>query len=145
MGAFLVVSTLAASGCGRSGGAGPELSGPEALARLPKEVTSQLPQDVVLCLDESGHDGAYRLWVLRRPDGSRLRFAPKPKGMESHEMPASALRSLLVSRLPSLDLGGPADPQCRLTHWRLADGAEVQIRELVTADGWFASVERVAL
>jgi hypothetical protein len=141
----LIGWALAVAGCGRSGSTSLELVGPDALARLPKEVASLLPEDVVLRLDETGHDGDYQLWILSRPDGSRLHFTPKVKGLESHEMPPSALRSLIVSRLPSLDLGGPSDTHCRLTHWRLPDGAEIQIRELVTQKGWFASVERVAL
>ncbi|WP_165245614.1 hypothetical protein [Paludisphaera soli] len=141
----LVAWTLLAPGCWGSGAASLELVGPEALARLPRAVASQLPDDVVLCLDETGHDGDYRLWILRRPEGSRLQLSPKLKGLESHEMPASALRSLLVFRMPTLDLGGPSDSHCRLSHWRLPDGAEIQIREIVTEKGWFASVERVAL
>ena len=56
-----------------------------------------------------------------------------------------AENQILRSRLPSLAPGAPTEPRCRFTHWRLADGAEVQVREVVTDRGWFASVERVAM
>jgi hypothetical protein len=29
----------------------------------------------------------------------------------------------------------------RFTHWTLAGGSEIQIREIVTDRGWFASIE----
>jgi len=122
-----------------------ELTGPEALKRLPPEVAALIPDDSVLRLDQDRADGAYRIWILQRPGGTRLEFSPKPRGMDQHRMPPSALESILQARLPSLERGRPLESHCWFTHWRLADGAEIQIRELVTEQGWFASVERVAM
>ncbi|WP_337174646.1 hypothetical protein [Paludisphaera sp.] len=141
---------LAAGGCGEGGGF-VERSGAEALRRLPPEVADLVPEDAVLCLDEARADGDYRIWILRRPGGTWLDLPaerPRAKGapqVESHDMPPSALLGVLRSRTPGLDPGEPAEPRCRFSHWKLPDGAEVQVRELVTDRGWFASVERVAL
>jgi hypothetical protein len=136
---------LASLGCGQRGGVALELRGPEALARLPREAAELIPEDSILCLDEARRDGAYRLWILRRPGGAWLSFAEKAKRAEQHRMPSSALEAVLRTRLPSLESGRPLEPHCRFTHWKLADGAEIQVRELITERGWFASVERVAM
>ena len=142
---LVLAMTVAPCGCSKRDGAIRDLTGPEALERLPREVAELVPADSVLRLDEDRPDGAYRLWILQRPGGSRLEFKPKPWGMDQHQMPPSALETILQSRLPSLERGRPLEPHCWFTHWRLADGAEIQIRELITEQGWFASVERVAL
>jgi hypothetical protein len=140
-----------AFGCGDAGGRFEEMSGPEALRRLPAQVAELTPPDVVLCLDDARPDGSYRIWILRHAGGSWLKIptgssrdksASRP---DSHDMPPSALLGVLRSRLPDLDPGEPAERRCRFTHWRLPDGAEVQLRELLTDRGWFASVERVAM
>lgn len=128
-------------GCG---GQNPELTGEEARKRLPEEVARLVPDDAILCHDEEGHEGTYRLWILRAPGGKRIEF-PKRKGLEHHEMPVSALETILRSKLPSLGRGQPVDRHCRYTHWRARDGHEIQIREIVTDQGWFASVERVRM
>lgn len=60
-------------------------------------------------------------------------------------MPPSAQEGLFRSRLPGIDRGKPAEPRCHCTHWTAADGAAIQVRELVTDQGWFASVERVRM
>lgn len=142
---LVLAMMMAPCGCSERDGAIRDLTGPEALARLPKEVAALVPADSILRLDEDRPDDAYRLWILHRPGGSPLAFEPKPRGMDQHQMPPSALEAILQTRLPSLERGRPLEPHCRFTHWRLADGAEIQIRELVTEQGWFASVERVAL
>jgi hypothetical protein len=140
---------LAVAGCGASGRSSLELGSPEARSRLPEDVAALIPEDVVLCLDEAHTDNAYRIWILRRPGGTWLELpARRGRGkdkVESHNMPPSALLGVLRSRLPVLDAGKPTEPRCRYTHWRLPDGAEVQVRELITDRGWFASVERVAM
>lgn len=136
---------MAACGCSERDGAIRDLTGLEALERLPEEVAALVPEDAILRLDEDRADGAYRIWILQRPGGTWLEFKPKPRGMDRHQMPSSALESILQSRLPSLERGRPLEPHCRFTHWRLADGAEIQIRELITEQGWFASVERLAM
>ncbi len=146
--AVVVWALISAIGCGRGGF--PEATGPEALARLPGQVAELVPEDAVLCLDDARSDGSHRIWILRRPGGTWLTFptaGPRGKSAiqtETHETPATALTGVLRTRLPSLDPGGPIGGRCRFTHWRLPDGAEVQVRELVTDRGWFASVERVA-
>ncbi|MFO0907142.1 MAG: hypothetical protein U0794_02060 [Isosphaeraceae bacterium] len=129
-------------GCG--GSRSLELTGDEVRKRLPEEVSSLVPADAILCHDEEGQHGAYRLWILRKPAGSRIEY-PKRRGLEHHAMPTTALESLLRSRLPSLDSGTPVDRHCHYTHWRATDGSEIQVREIVTDQGWFASVERVRM
>lgn len=147
----LILALASAIGCGRAGDDFEELTGPEALRRLPGQVAELAPADAVLCLDDGRPDGSYRIWILRRPGGTwldlpRARLGGKAAGgPDSHDMPATALLGVLRSRLPSLAPGAPTEPRCRFTHWRLADGAEVQVREVVTDRGWFASVERVAM
>ena len=141
---------FAAAGCGPGGADSLELSGPEARRRLPAEVADLVAEDVILCLDDTRSDGAYRLWILRRPGGTWMRTpeAPKSRGRgkpEMHDMPASAIESLIRSRLPSMMTGKPERPRCRFTHWKSSDGAELQVREFITDQGWFASVERVAM
>lgn len=149
--AALAWALAAAIGCGRPGAGSLELAGPEVRRRLPAEVAPLVPEDAVLCLDDARPDGSYRIWILRRPGGTWLEIpAERPRGKgatrtESHDLPPSALLGVLRSRLPALAPGKPAEPRCRFTHWRLPDGAEVQIREIVAEGGWFASVERVAM
>ena len=76
----------------------------------------------------------------------RTPAAPRGRGKpEMHDMPASAIESLIRSRLPSMMTGRPERPRCRFTHWKSSDGAELQVREFITDQGWFASVERVAM
>ncbi len=148
--AALAWAFVAAAGCGRATGGFEELTGPEARRRLPAPVAELVPEDAVLCLDDARADGSYRIWLLRRPGGTWL-DVPKagPRGKaesrpDSHDMPPSALLGVLRSRLPGLDPGEP-EGRCRFTHWRLPGGAEVQVREIVSDRGWFASVERVAM
>lgn len=113
-------------------------------ARLPQSIRGLVPEATVLCFEEQGEGGSYSLFLLRNPGGDWLP-APKkkPAGWEQHRMPATALEGLIATKLPSLTTGKPKEPRCLLTHWRDADGAEIQVRELVTEQGWFASVERV--
>lgn len=144
-GMALLTFALMASGCSPRTAASLELVGRDVRSRVPEQLAALLPDDVVLCLDEERQDGAYRLWILRSPSGERLRFPAALRDLESHQRPTSALTNLLVARLPSLSLGSPSDSHCRFTHWRLPDGAEIQVRELVLEAGWFASVERVAM
>jgi len=143
----IVVAAMAMASCGcrERGDAAPELTGPEALARLPTEAVELIPEDSILCLDETRQGGNYRIWILRRPCGGWLAFPEKSKRIEQHRMPSTALEAVLRSRLPSLESGRSREPHCRFTHWRLTDGAELQVRELITERGWFASVERVAM
>ncbi len=149
--AVLLLPAALAGGCGRPESCGIllELTGDELRRRLPEEVAGAVAEGAVLCLDEPRSDGAYHLWILRHPGGTWLSFPPRRPGRrhphETHEMPPSALESILRSRLPSLTTGNLREPRCRLTHWRSADGAEIQVRELITDQGWFASVERVAM
>lgn len=150
--AILACWALASAlGCGGAGGAFEEISGPGALRRLPAQVAELAPPDVVLCLDDARPDGSHRIWILRHPGASWLDIptgSPRGKSAirpESHDMPPSAVLGVLRSRMPGLDPGEPAERRCRLTHWRLPDGAEIQVREILTDRGWFASVERVAM
>jgi hypothetical protein len=125
-----------------------ELSGPEARRRLPAEVADLVAEDVTLCLDEARSDGTYHLWILRHSGETWMRAPKLPRGRgraETHDMPASAIESLIRSRFPSMSMGRPEQPRCRFTHWKSSDGAELQVRELITDQGWFASVERVAM
>jgi hypothetical protein len=134
-----------ASGC--EGARSLELTGEEARRRLPAELAAIVPADAILCHDEQGHGGDYHLWIVRQPGGTWLEF-PKRKGLDHHTMPTSALASILKSKLPSLDPGSPAEPRCRFTHWCADDndvGAEFQVREIITDQGWFASLERVRM
>ncbi|OJW19929.1 MAG: hypothetical protein BGO49_10390 [Planctomycetales bacterium 71-10] len=147
----LAWALASALGCGRAGGYVGEQTGPEARRRLPAEVAELIPEDAVLCLDDARPDGSYRIWILRRPGGTWL-DVPKarPGGKaatqaDSHDMPATALLGVLRSRIPGLDPGEPKEPRCRFTHWKSSDGVEIQVRELITDHGWFASVERVAM
>lgn len=147
----LAWALAASAGCGPAAGGFEESTGPDALRRLPGQVAELVPADAVLCLDDARPDGSYRIWILRNPDGDWL-DVPKsgPRGRpaarpDSHDMPPTALLGLLRSRLPGLDPGEPSGRRCRFTHWRLPDGAEVQVREIVSDRGWFASVERVAM
>ncbi len=137
-----------AAGCGNGGGESLELSGAEARRRLPAEVAELIAEDTILCLDETRSDGAYQLWLVRRPEGTWMRTPQASRGREkpeTHDMPATAIESIFRSRLPSTSVGKPDPPRCRFTHWKASDGAELQVRELITDQGWFASVERVAL
>jgi len=79
---------------------------------------------------------------MRTPEATKGRGHEKP---EKHEMPASAIESIIRSKLRSMSIGRPEQPRCRYTLWRSSDGAELQVRELITDQGWFASVERVAM
>lgn len=141
----LVVALIAADvGC-RPGPQGAAVGGEAALEGLPGEVAALMPLGAVLCLDETARNGAYRLWIFRGPGTRKLDLPQKPRAIESHDRPASALKNLLTARLPNLVLGDPAEPKCRFSHWKLADGAEIQIRELIAGGEWFASVERISL
>jgi len=141
---LVIVLIAAVAGC-RPGPLGPAVGGDVALEGLPGEVAALMPEGAVLCLDETARDGAYRLWIIRGPGARRIDLPRKPRGIESHDRPASALRNLLTARLPNLVIGDPAEPRCRFTHWKLAEGAEIQIREWIAGGEWFASVERIAL
>ncbi|AMV39253.1 hypothetical protein [Planctomyces sp. SH-PL62] len=141
----LVAFALMLSGCSPRTAASLELVGRDVRSRVPEQLAALLPDDVVLCLDEERQDGEYRLWILRGPGRERLRFPASLRGLESHRRPTSALTNLLAARLPSLTARSPSESHCRFTHWRLPDGAEIQIREVVLEAEWFASVERVAM
>ncbi|WP_435020139.1 hypothetical protein TA3x_001667 [Tundrisphaera sp. TA3] len=142
----LLILLAAASGCGGGlGVASLELSGPEARGRLPESVAGLIPEGAILCLDEERHDGALHQWILRDPAGTWLAFPAGKGGPERHDMPPSALETILASRLPGLDRGTPREKRCRYTHWTAPDGAEIQVREILTDRGWFASVERVRM
>lgn len=135
---------LAGSFAGCGGPRSLELVGGELSQRLPAEVMKVIPADAVLCLDEDDQEGAYHIWILRKPGGTWIEF-PKRKRIdfEHHSMPPTALETILESKLPSLNRGQPLERRCRYTHWRGEDGDEFQVRELVTDQGWFGSVERV--
>jgi hypothetical protein len=141
----LVALPLLLAGCpGGNGGRSLELTGGEARGRLPEAVVDLVPADAILCHDEEGQEGAYHLWILRRPGGTWLEIPDRERpGFESHDMPPSALEVILQSKLPSLDRGRPLERRCRYTHWHDRDGAEILIREIITDQGWFAGVERV--
>ncbi len=101
-----------------------------------------LPPDAVLCLDETAEGETYRLWIIRKPGGTWLHFPPKLPGFEQHDMPPATLESVLTTKLPSLERGRPIERRCRYTHWHGEGGTEFQTREIVTDQGWFASVEQ---
>lgn len=132
------------TGCAPSGGTLLDLKGADAKERLPAEIASLLGGDVVLCLDEQKADGAYHLWLLRRPGGEWLDYKGLKPRPERHEMPAPAVESLFASRLPALPRGKADPARCRHAHWRGRDGADLHVKEIVTDLGWFASVERLA-
>ncbi|MDX2037646.1 MAG: hypothetical protein SFX72_13420 [Isosphaeraceae bacterium] len=135
----------AAGGCGFAS-AQPELVGPAALERLPESVRGLVPSDSILAHEEEGRDGGYRLWILRKPGGSRIEFPRRDRkhtDYEHHDLPASALLGLIQAKAPQLERGTPVDPKCRFTHWTATDRAEIQMRELITDRGWFASIERL--
>lgn len=44
------------------------------------------------------------------------------------------------AKAPAVRLGAPRQPRGRFTHWRLGE-AEIQVREVITENGWFASLE----
>ena len=137
-----LVLALAGHLAGCDGPRSLELTGEEIRRRLPGEVVELLPTGSILCHDEEAQGGAYHLWILRKPGGTWLAF-PGRKRVEHHSMPTSALETILRSKLPSLDRGQPVERRCRYTHWPAKDGAEIQVREIITDQGWFASVERV--
>lgn len=139
-----VVLIAAVVGC-RPGPQGGAVSGEAALEGLPGEVASLVPEGAVLCLDEASRNGAYRLWIFRGPGSRKIDLPRQPRGIESHDRPASALKNLVKTHLPNFVIGDPAEPKCRFTHWKLADGAEIQIRELIAGGEWLASVERISL
>lgn len=137
-----LVLTLATCIAGCGGPRSLELSGAEMRRRLPEEVGAIVPAGAILCLDEEGQDGAYRVWILRKPGGELITFPGRSK-VETHWMPTSAIETVLQARLPTLRRGAPAQRHCRYAHWRSRDGAEVQVREILTDQGWLATVERV--
>lgn len=140
------VLALAAVGCSPDGGGTSlELTGPEALGRLPEGVLELIPADAILCHDEEMQNGDLHLWIVRKPGGTWLTFPAKTKGLDHHDMPPSALLSILGDRLPALKAGEPSERRCRFTHWPTAEREEIQVREIVTDHGWFASVERVRM
>lgn len=141
---LLFLALLDIPGCGEASPAGRDdaLSGKEAIARLPEEIASLLPSGLILCHEEERSDGDYRLWIVRSPDARLLEFPQRNRrGLEHHELPPTALESILRRR-PTLDFGRPQG-RCRFTHLPANDGGEIQIRELLTDQGWFASVEKV--
>lgn len=130
------------AGCG--GSRNLELTGEKARHRLPRDVFGIIPEDAILRHEEEGEEGGYHLWILHKPGGKWITF-PKRKGLEHHTMPTSALEAILQSKLPSLERGEPVERRCLYTHWTAGDGAEIQLREIITDQGWFASVERMRL
>lgn len=138
--AALLVTLLMLAGC--TGPRGVEWDGDEARRRLPREVAAIVPPAAVLCHDEVREEEGYHLWILRQPAGAWLAFPPL-KGFEQHAMPASAIEAVLRAKVPHLPRGHSPDRRCRYSHWRADDGAEVQVREVITDQGWFATVERV--
>ena len=133
-----------AVGCGTPAPTAIDIRGAEMIGRLPASVRDQVPPRSVLRFEERGEGGAYSLQILHESGGERLATPKKkPTGWEQHRMPATALEGLLATKLPSFPLGQTRESRCLLTHWRDPDGAEIQVREIVTDQGWFASVERV--
>lgn len=137
---LIATAILLAAGC--SDPKSLELVGDELRRRIPEELTRVLPPDAVLCLDETAGGEKYRLWILRRPGGTWLHFPKKLPGFEQHNMPPATLESVLTTKLPSLTRGRPIERRCRYTHWHGGGGTEFQTREIITDQGWFASVEQ---
>ena len=134
------------SGCsGGPGQASLERTGPESRDDLPGSVKAILPGSAILCLEETTQEGAIRRWILRDPAGTWLGAPGSPIRPERHDMPPSALESILATRLPAMDRGILRERKCRYTHWKEADGSEVQVREIVSDRGWFACVEQVRI
>jgi hypothetical protein len=133
-----VLLACAVAGCGAEEtrrGAG------DLRAALPVELAERLPPGLEVCFDEaSDHPAAYRLWLVRAP-GHQWLEPPRTLGAgHPHELPERILRGMFAAKAPGIDLGAPRHPRGRSTHWKLGE-AEVQIREIVTENGWFASVE----
>lgn len=149
-GLALLVGSFAAwgvgSGCpGGLGQASLERTGPESRGDLPGSIRGILPESAILCLEEATQEGAVRRWIFRDPAGTWLGTPGSPVRPERHDMPPSALESILATRLPALDRGTLRERKCRYTHWKEADGSEVQVREIVSDRGWFACVEQVRI
>lgn len=135
------ISCVVAGGCGPAGGP----SGPVVKpgVELPGVLAALLPAGSTLLHSESTDAPTeYRLWLFRGP-GPRLVALPEDvKGLEKHDLPGAVLDGLLGSRCPRLDRGDLRRVTCRFAHWS-RDGVEYQVREALTDQGWFASLEQL--
>lgn len=134
---------LALIGCGPSSSSEQPAA---AIARsLPGDLAALLPEGATLCHSESATEPInYQLWIFRRPESAYLEFPEKLPGLERHDMPASVLLRLIKAKAPWLDPGPANDGACRYTHWTSGD-AELQVREITTPSGWYASIESIPI
>lgn len=137
----IVGALLLLIGCGPT--VSVELSGAEMLREVPAGLVEFLPEDAVLCHDERSDDGTYRLWILRSPSRTLLKLPDDLPEFQQRRLPASVLVRILDRTAPWLDPGEAEGDSCSFARWH-GEGADLQVREILTPNGWYATVEEFA-
>jgi hypothetical protein len=137
----LLACVVAGPGCGPSQTV--ERTGEAARREVPSVLSSLLPPEFVLCHHRAAERPApYDLWIVRAPSPFELVVPETAAQRRQMALPAASLIGLMKVEAPWLDPGAPTSSQARFSRWH-ADDADYQVREMTTASGWFASLERI--